>query len=74
MSKHEAVTVIKSKLLEKTIELYKSRSILLTNDIICEKTGLNYNWLITFCNVEDPGVNRIECLYEFLSKKKLDLN
>lgn len=74
MSKHEAATVIKSKLLEKTIELYKSRSILLTNDIICEKTGLNYNWLITFCNVEDPGVNRIECLYEFLSKKKLDLN
>lgn len=63
----------KSKLLEKTIELYNSRSRLLTNEKIAEDTGLNYNWLITFTSKEEPGVGRIEALYEYLSGKKLEV-
>lgn len=64
---------LESKLFKKTIELYKNRSIQLTNEVIAEKTGLGYVWLTTFCNTEDPGVCRIETLYNFLSQKRLEV-
>lgn len=37
------------------------------------RTGLSYSWLKKFCYEElpDPSVNRVQCLYEFLTREPL---
>ena len=43
---------------------------------ISTKTGLGYFWLrqLKAGNIVDPGVNKIQKLYEYLTKKKLELH
>lgn len=36
-------------------------------------TGMSYHWFQSLHRTRDPGVNRIVCLYEHLSGKKLTL-
>ena len=61
----------KSKLFMKTLELYENRSIKLTNEIIADKTGIGYPWIIKFAKMDEPSVDRLEVMYEFLSGKEL---
>lgn len=56
-------------LLQKTCELIAEVDML----SISAETGLSYHWLMKVKggNVSDPSVNKIQFLYEHLSKKKL---
>lgn len=40
-----------------------------------EQIGCTYTWLVQLDkgNIKEPGINKIERLYELLSGKKLDL-
>ena len=58
-------------LLAKTIELLKADK--RTLRMVGQATGIPYYWLkkLSAGEIDDPSVNRIQQLYEFLSKKKI---
>lgn len=58
-------------LMTKTLDLLKERS--QTLPVIAVETGINFYWLRKFIGgeIRDPGVNRIQALYEYLSGTKL---
>lgn len=60
-----------AKLMLKTQRLLKQSKVELTE--ICLATGIPYHWLTNFLNdvSGNPGVNRVERLYEFLSHNEL---
>ena len=59
-----------SKLMLKTQYLLTNTKIELTD--ICLATKIPYHWLVNFPKDEgNPGVNRVECLYEFLAANEL---
>lgn len=59
----------------RTIDLLQSRPPELTYQTICEDTGLRYSFIRALArnSTEDYGANRIQILYEYLSKRKLEL-
>lgn len=56
-------------LLERTLTLYETRSPRVTNAMICKAIDVPYQWLFLVVNgrTKDPGVNRVERLYNYLS-------
>ena len=58
---------------EHTRALFTNRPITETLDRISEETGLSKRWLSEFGTKDDldPGVSRVQTLYEYLSKNKL---
>lgn len=66
---------IECSLLDRTRELFYTRSIQLTFEKLEEETGISKHWFATtFQNSEDPSVRNVQKLYEYLSKSKLTLN
>ena len=63
----------KCSLVVKTSELLEATK--LSNDAIFFATGIPTGWIAKFRqgNTADPSVNRVQCLYEFLSAKKLEV-
>lgn len=63
----------KGTLVEKASELLEATD--LTNDAIFFATGIPTGWIAKFRqgNTADPSVNRVQCLYEFLSDKILEV-
>lgn len=66
---------IKTSLRDKTLTLLQERSVKLKITKIYEDTGLSKTWLFKFYQgkTPNPGVNNIQTLYEYLSKKQLDV-
>ena len=64
-----------STLCEHTLELLKTRSVLLTYKKIERDTKISEGWLRIFIRgkILNPGVRQIQTLYEYLSKKKLEV-
>lgn len=62
-----------SKLYARTLELLKQRPRTLTIQKIAEDTNLPLGWLYSIiCHPDlQPAVNRVECLYEYLSGQKI---
>jgi len=63
-------------LLEATQNLLLARPRSLTYEqIVAECPSLNLRWLSCLANgqIKDPGVNKIQCLYEYLARKPLPL-
>ena len=60
-----------SSLLQKTIELMQDQKTMEVRDA----TGLNYHWLVALKQgkIPDPGVQKIQLLYEYLTGKKIKL-
>lgn len=60
-------------LLEKTLQLLNKEDV----DLFDAKavTGLGYHWLVSLKrgSIKDPGVDKIQTLYEYLSGKKIKL-
>jgi hypothetical protein len=66
---------IKTSLRDKTLEMLQNRSVKLTFTQISKETGLNETWIGAFHQnrVPNPGVNFVQTLYEYLSKRQLDI-
>lgn len=64
-----------TRLHERTLYLVHNRSRKLTYDMIAKEIGENPNWIKKFScgQISDPGVNKVEKLYVFLSGKELDV-
>lgn len=60
----------KVTLMERTISLLKETNIPVEK--ITKDTKLSFYWVTRFRRGEfkDPGVNKVECLYDYLSTKK----
>lgn len=60
-------------LMSRTITLLRERNETLPH--ITEKTGIPFYWLRKFAGgeIDDPGVNRIQKLYEYLAGRKLEV-
>lgn len=69
------MSTISSRLHAVTHELLRQRPRTLTLDKIAEDTGLTIYWLMHYSGNAncDPGVSKVETLYEYLTKTKLDL-
>jgi hypothetical protein len=65
----------KSELLQQTIELVRNRPRTVTYTTISEATGLPVQFLqdLMADRLKDPGVTRIEILYNYFAKNKLIL-
>lgn len=59
---------------DKTLDLLQNRSVKLPFKKIAQDTGIGKRWLEMFAKDEipNPGVNTIQTLYEYLSKKRLE--
>ncbi len=59
----------------RTLELLRNRSVKQTFLVIEEATGLKKPWLDKFCSgqTKNPSANRMQILYDFLSKTKLEV-
>ena len=68
-------TLSEQTLHEKTLTLLRTRPPELKLMYISEKTGLTLYWLQSFLKntnkTKDPGVNKIQTLYEFLKPNTL---
>lgn len=65
---------LESRLYAKTLELLRTRSRKLTLRQIAFDTKLPIGWLISISKPTSkimPAVNRVECLFEYLSGQKL---
>lgn len=57
--------------------MHRTQQLLIHHKLSCldvyKETGINYHWLKKFENGDfnNPSVNRVQSLYEFLSGKKL---
>lgn len=61
-------------LLERTLYLVRNRPVTVTYAMIAAETGVSAHWLKMFAsgNITDPGVNKIEKLYEYLNGSPLN--
>ena len=61
------------QLLERTRELMRDRATHVTVDLISKRTGLSVGWLNKFSAevAEDPGVNKVETLFNYFSDEPL---
>lgn len=59
-------------LMKETLRLLKERGDI-TLPAITNATGIPFYWLRKFSGgeIKDPGVNRVQCLWEFLAGRKL---
>lgn len=64
---------LKTRLRDKTRQLLKNRPATVDYRDIEEATGLKQSWLKAFAckGIENPDVNKIETLYEYLTQKEL---
>jgi len=65
---------MQTKLRDKTLELLKKRERGVEMDHIASATGLSVTWLKSFQSKGhklDSGVNKVETLYEYLTKTTL---
>lgn len=64
---------IPGKLMRRTLELLRDRQV--TRRAIYDATGIKLDWLQKFeqRQIDNPSVNTVERLYEFLSGKELEL-
>jgi hypothetical protein len=71
MPKPQRKIVMRGSLHRRTLELLKA-SPLSTFDV-ATATGLTYSWVAAFAAdlMADPSVNKVQALYEFLTKSKL---
>lgn len=62
-----------SRLCTKTRELLLARPRTQTYKIISDATGLHPDWIMCFAQdrMDDPGVRKVEKLYEYLSGRTL---
>ena len=62
-------------LYEKTLNLFKNRPVWQTHKLIENETGIGRAWLKKFSygEIENPSVNKIQTLYEYLTDTKLDV-
>ncbi len=69
------MATISSRLNTVTHKLLVNRSRQLTYGIISADTGLGMGWLTEYArgNIPDPSVARVETLYEYLTKTKLQV-
>lgn len=60
---------------DKTLYLLQNRNVQLTLRKIAEETGLDEAWLSAFNRqkISDPGVNKVQTLYEYLTKTTIVL-
>lgn len=67
-NKHE-----RGSLMTKTLELLNSASY--THLEVFSHTGIKPDWLTRFINgkINDPGVNRVQALHEFLTGRDLEV-
>lgn len=67
--------MLQTKLRDKTLFLLQNRSVKICLTDIANATGLELGWLSSFNSggVDHPSVNRIETLYEYLTKTKLEV-
>lgn len=65
----------RSRLYETTIRLLTNRPITLTLKQISDETGLPEGWLLSIVSRPHvrPSVDRVECLYSYLTGKSLEL-
>lgn len=65
--------MLTTKLRDETVKRLKDRPASLKLKNIAETTGIPEGWLKMLAQnkIEDPGVNRIETLYTFLTNNKL---
>ena len=66
-----AATPTRGSLHSKTLTLLRESDQALID--IYDQTKLPYHWLKKFSSgeIQDPSVNRVQCLYEFLAQRKL---
>lgn len=66
---------IKTTLRDRTLSLLQDRPARVSLKLISEETGLPESWLSMFGqgNIDDPSVNRIETLYEYLSGQAITI-
>ena len=66
---------ISTSLRDKTLDLIQNRSVKLTFLVMSAETGIGERWMRMFSKdqIPNPGVNTIQTLYEYLSKKKLEV-
>lgn len=66
---------MESKLVSEVIRLLETRSYNISFREISEKTGIPQGWIrrLQYGKIEEPSCPRIETLYEYLSKKNLDI-
>lgn len=66
---------ITTTLYDATLKLLKDRSRSVVLKQISRDTGLTHSWLTLLCSgaLENPSVNKIQTLYEYLSNSKLEL-
>jgi hypothetical protein len=64
-----------SSLCAKTLELLRSRDKSVKLLDICIDTGIGFWWIRTFLDgrIANPGCNNVQALYEYLTKKTLDV-
>jgi hypothetical protein len=64
-----------TRLRDHTQHMLRNRNVQLTYVRIAQETGLNVRWLEKFAldKFTNPGVNSIECLYEYLTKQPLNI-
>lgn len=67
--------MIKTRLRDKTVSLLQNRSVKLTYKKISADTTIPVGWIKMLAAdlIAGPDVNRIETLYEYLTKKELEL-
>ena len=63
------------KLLTKTIEAIKNRPSCLTYNHIADECNVSIRWLdnLVAGKIKDPGVTKIEAVYEFVTGRSLDV-
>lgn len=63
------------KLRDKVLELLRERPRSMTYKKIAEDTDIPEGWLKVFAggNIDDPSVNRVETLYNYLSGQPLNV-
>ncbi len=66
---------MQSRLCIITRELLRNRSRLVTYEAIGKETGLSVEWIADLAQerFKDPGVSKVEILYEYLSGKRLEV-
>lgn len=65
--------MFQTKLRDKTLNLLNDYLVKVKLKAVAKDTGLELRWLAMFKNgdIKNPSVNRIETLYEYLTKSKL---
>lgn len=64
-----------SVLATRTREALAARPRIVTYEVIAEECGVSVRWIQQFASdtIADPGVHKVEALYNFLTGKELDI-